>query len=38
MKNIDELIVQANHQAIAAMVESQPVWTGCANAVDVIPG
>ncbi len=38
MKNTDELIVQANHQAIAAMVESQPVWIGCANAVDVIPG
>jgi hypothetical protein len=38
MSNIKESIDQANGQAVAAIIESQPNWIGCGNAIDVIPG
>ncbi len=38
METFDEKIENANLQAINLIKESRPVWIGCANAIDAIPG
>ena len=38
MKDIKKRIEKANEEAVSRLIESQPLWIGCDNAVNVIPG